>query len=109
MSTSTEIIEEIHVDDVGTVLEVTLKNDNTPVDISSATTKQIILQNPSLTGGAFAAAFTTDGTDGRLQYTTTVNDLDESGVWQIQAYVVTPEGAWHSDIKEFSVFPNLSS
>ncbi len=106
---ATEIVEEIHVGDIGTVLVVTLKNDNVPVDISAATTKQIILQNPSVTGGAFAATFTTDGTDGKLQYTTTINDLDESGVWQIQAYVVLATGAWRSEIQEFSVFPNLST
>jgi hypothetical protein len=108
MAQSTEIVEEIHFGDIGTILESTIKNINSPVDISSATTKNILLQKPSGAILTKAGNFTTDGTDGLLDYTTISGDLDESGVWQIQAHVILGSGDWHSDIKNFSVFPNLS-
>lgn len=109
MSTeATQIVEEIHVGDIGTILEATIKNINTVVDISTATTKSILLQKPSGAVLTKAGNFTTDGTDGKLDYTTISGDLDESGVWQIQSHVINAVGDWHSDIKSFSVFPNLT-
>jgi hypothetical protein len=105
---ATEIVEEIHVGDIGTILEATIKNINTPVDISSATTKNILLKKPAGTVLTKAGVFTTDGTDGQLQYTTISGDLNEDGVWEIQAHVILPAGNWHSDIKKFSVFPNVN-
>ncbi len=109
MSTAnTEIVEEVHVGDIGTIMETTIKNDNVPVDISSAITKNILLKNPSGTLLTRPGVFITDGTDGGLKYTAIAGDLDESGVWQIQAYIVISTGEWHSDIKNMSVFPNLT-
>ncbi len=103
------IAEEIHVGDIGTVLEATIKNINSPVDISSATvTKEILLKKPSGALLTKDGVFTTDGTDGKFEYTTISGDLDESGVWQIQSHVILSSGDWRSDIKEFSVFPNLA-
>ncbi len=108
MTCSASIIEEIHVSDIGTILRNTIKNDNVVVDISTATTKNILLKKPAGSLLTKAGVFTTDGTDGQLEYVTISGDLDESGVWQIQAYIVIGSGEWHSDIKEFSVFPNLT-
>ena len=108
MTQATKIIEEIHVDDIGTILEVTLKNINTPVDISSATTREILLRKPSGALLTRTGVLVTDGTDAKMKYTTISGDLDEDGVWEIQGHIISPLGDWHSDIKEFSVFPNLT-
>ncbi len=106
--TQTAIVEEIHKGDIGTVIEITLKNGATPVDISGATTKSIKLKKPvSATVLTKAAAFTTDGTDGKLQHTTISGDLDEVGVWEVQAYVVLAGGTWSSNIVDMSVFDNV--
>ena len=108
---------EIHVGDIGTVFEVTLKDEgNSPeiVDISTATVKELIFRAPNGTVTTHAAAFTTDGTDGKLQYTTiSASDLSISGDWRIQVHIVlgsaSPHDAeWHSDIDNFACHENLS-
>jgi len=98
---------EIHVGDIGTVLVVTIKDGTTTIDISSATTKQIILTAPD--GGKLtkAASFTTDGTDGKMQYATVAGDLDEAGWWKLQGRVVLAAGTWSTDITRFEVHQNL--
>lgn len=96
--------------DIGTPIGGVITSDGTtPIDISLATTKQITLQSPSGAETTFAAAFTTNGVDGALRYVTTAtSDLNRTGTWLAQAYVVTPSGAWHSSIERFRVDPNLA-
>jgi len=101
--------EEIHLGDIGTVFTVTLKEDDTAVNVSTATTKQILFQDPSQSVTAKTAEFTTDGSDGKIYYTTVADDLDEAGTWQIQAKVIMPTGTWRSNTEEFKVYPNLST
>ncbi len=104
-----DIIEEIHEGDIGTTLKVVMRNGAAIVDISGATTKNIKLKKPGGTVVTKAGVFTTDGTDGLLQYVTLSGDLDESSLtiqWEIQAHIITATGEWHSNIKKFSVFPN---
>jgi len=97
---------EIHVGDIGTILRVTI-TDTAAVDVSGATTKTIFLLKPSGTKLSKAAIFTTDGTDGKIQYTTVSGDLDEPVWWKIQAYVKLPGGEWYSDWQSFEVHDNL--
>lgn len=99
---------EIHVGDIGTVLRRTVQDNGDVVDISGATTKQILLKGPSGALKTKTASFTTDGTDGQLQWTTILNDLDEAGQWGLQVKVVLPSGTWSSDIEWFTVYGNLS-
>ena len=98
---------EIHVGDVGTVLTVTVKDDTAVVNISSATTKQIILRKPSSSKLEKVGVFVTDGADGQMKYTTVSGDLGESGDWSVQAKVVLTSGTWYSDTSTFTVHPNL--
>jgi hypothetical protein len=99
---------EIHVGDVGTVFEATVVDeDGVAVDVSTATTKQIVLMSPADTELARAATFSTDGTDGKLYYVSTALDLTVAGLWERQVYVVMPSGTWHSDISTFVVHGNL--
>lgn len=98
---------EIHLGDIGTVLTVTLKDGDDIVDISSATTKQFILEKPSGTTLTKPTDFVTDGTDGKEKYTIIAGDLDEVGLWQIQPYTILPNWTGRSDIGTFMVHPNL--
>jgi len=104
--------KEIQVGDIGTVLKFTIRDygeDLTPiVDISTATTKQIILQKPDGSTVLKTATFETDGTDGVLTYTIASDDIDESGQWKAQAIVVLSTGRWSTNIDEFFVKPNLT-
>lgn len=103
---------EIHQGDIGTVFELTLYDDTVIVDVSTATTKEVIFQKPTVNGVAGAvvtktAQFKTDGTDGIIQYTTILDDLDTVGNWKVQAKVTLPSGTWRSDISKFRVHKNL--
>jgi hypothetical protein len=100
-------VNEIHLNDIGTVFEATIMDGAVVVNISTATTKQLIFRGPNGSSKTKAAAFTTDGTDGKLRYVTTANDLDPVGQWSWQAYVVMSAGSWHSDVAEFIVYENL--
>ena len=74
-------IEEAHVDDVGTIFRVTVYDTTSSggtsvADISGATTKQFTFKRPDGTTFTKTAVFTTDGTDGNIQYVTESGVLD---------------------------------
>jgi len=98
---------EIREGDIGTVLRLTVMDGADVQDISTATTTQMIFVKPSQTKVTKDAEFTTDGTDGQIQYVTVEGDLDETGVWQRQAYIVMPGWTGHSDKSKVEVHSNL--
>lgn len=101
--------EEIHVGDEGVQFKIALLDCEAVVDVSSATVKQIIFRNPDCSIVTKTASFYTDGTDGIIYYTTVAGDLDIPGVWQIQAYVETSSGKYHSSKTTFIVYENLEA
>ena len=98
---------EVHEGDIGTIFEVTVQDGDSAVDISGATTKQIIFEKPDGSTVTKDAAFVSDGSDGKIKHTIVSGDLDMAGRWQIQAYVVLVAGSWKSDLGSFMVYPNL--
>tara|TARA_Y100000310_G_scaffold212376_1_gene213213 strand:+ start:2392 stop:2703 length:312 start_codon:yes stop_codon:yes gene_type:complete len=100
---------ELYVGDTNTTFRVTLSDDGTAVDVSGATTMQIKVKNPSGTLKTWTASFTSDGQDGQIEYATTAaSDLDEAGVWAIQARIADASSDWHSSRGAFTVHPVLS-
>lgn len=98
---------EIHVGDIGTVFTATIKDGNTAVDLSGATTKQLKFHDPDGVLITKDAAFVTGGSDGGIKYTTISGDLSKAGQWKLQGYVVLPSGSWHTDIVTFTVYDVL--
>lgn len=73
---------------IGVVITLTILDEAGAVrNVSSATTKEIVFEKPDNTTVTKTATFTTNGTDGKIYYTTATNDLDLAGLWQIQARV----------------------
>lgn len=105
--------KEIHVGDIGSIFEVTVVEIDEVtglpviVDISTATLMQIRFKKPDLSVVVQTAAFSTDGTDGKLKYTSVLGDLDQPGDWRLQGYVEMPAWQGHTSIGEFDVEPNL--
>jgi len=98
----------IQLFDIGTVFRVTIVDSaGVVVDISSATTKEIVFMKSGGTVVRHAAVFTKDGTDGTMEYTAVSNDLDTAGKWKIQGRVVLQTGDWSSTIDSFYVVKNL--
>ena len=101
-------IDEIRKDDVGTVFERQIKDGSTIIDISSATTLQIIFQKPDKTFITRTAVLTAGGTDGKLRYVSLTGDLDDIGLWKWQASVILSGGGpWKTNILDFQVHENL--
>lgn len=100
-------VYEIHVGDIGTAFEVTMKDCDDVVDISTASIKQLIFRKHDKTVVTKTAVFKTDGTDGIIQYITVLDDLDQKGTWYIQAKITMPTGTWSSDTSKFKVYANL--
>ena len=100
---------EIHVDDKNTRFIITISDsDCVAINISAYTTLNIIFTKPDGTIVTKTALFVTDGTDGQIYYATVAGDLDQSGVWKIQAYVGSGSStAFSSNIKIFKVYCNL--
>lgn len=102
---------EIHLGDIGTIFRVTIKEIDAGVaatiDISGAITKELIFIKPSRTKVIQTADFTNAGTDGKMQYTAILGDIDEVGWWSIQGYVEMATGEWRTNIQQFRVFGNL--
>lgn len=98
---------EVRVGDVGTQFLVTLQDDDTVVDLSSASTLQFIFHKPDGTNVTKTATLYTDGTDGKIYYNSQSGFLDTAGHWKFQIYVVIGANSWKSDIARFTVHPNL--
>jgi hypothetical protein len=98
---------EIHINDIGTVFTITVKDGSSVVDISSASTKQVIIKKPGGTKLTKDSAFVTDGTDGQMKYTIVSGDLDETGTYKLQGYLIISDGTFYTDITSFKVYRNL--
>lgn len=73
---------------VGAIIRVTVRENRMPLDISTATVKEIRLYREGKEAGSFEADFLTDGIDGVLQYTTTTStDLGALGNYIIRCYL----------------------
>ena len=90
---------EIHENDVGTKFLVTVTDGSSAVNISSASTKQLIIKKPSGTKLTKATSFSTDGTDGKMYYNIGADDLDEAGTYKLQGKVIISDGTFFTDIQ----------
>lgn len=102
------LMQEVQKDDIGTVLEITIKDqDNAVVNLASATTTEVIFKKPGGTKVTKTATFVSDGSDGQIRYAFVDGDLDIKGIWRFQGYIVLPNGEWYTSIREFKVIDNL--
>lgn len=93
---------------IGVNIDVTVKENNIAVDLSTLSTKQYIIRKPNGTLLTKAATFKSDGTDGKLRYTTISGDLDATGNYLVQLNLVFSGGySGRSDIGSFDVVDNL--
>ena len=98
---------QVHQNDVGTKLLVTVTDNDSAVDISSATSLSIFLKQPDGDVLEKTATINTDGLDGKMYYLTVLGDLDKAGTYKIQGKVVISSGAFFTSISTFKVHCNL--
>jgi hypothetical protein len=90
---------------IGVIFTVTLRDADTkrPKDISLATVKELVFTTPGGESKTRTASFTTDGTNGKIQYTSIAGDLDATGEWGLKGYIDSPSFTGFSDEKKFAV------
>jgi len=90
------------------LLEVTCVDDSgASVDVSTATEKTIYLKPPTGSRVDKTASFTTDGTDGKIEYQCTGGELNQLSLWQIQGKAVIDGHPYYSEIDTFNIKGNL--
>ncbi len=77
------------------------------MDISSASTKTIIIEKPDSTIISASATFLTDGTDGKIYYRTVIGDLNQAGTYNVQSYLEMSDFIGYSTPVSFTVYANL--
>lgn len=72
-----------------TIKRIIRDQDHGIVDISTATTKNLVFYKPDgTTLVTKAMTFTTDGTDGSVYYVMEAAVIDTAGEWQMQVHIV---------------------
>lgn len=100
--------DELRVGAIGAAIRATVRENGSALDVSGASTKQLVFKKPDGTKVTQTATFYTDGTDGVLQYTTVSGDIDQAGSWQCQAYLAGLSGfSGYTDPDSLRVKPNL--
>lgn len=101
---------EIHQNDIGTRFLITVKDDGNLVNISGvggSTIHQISFRKPSDAVINRNATLQDFGISGVMYYDTIAGDLDEAGLYKLQAKVVVPSGTYYTDIHSFKVHSNI--
>jgi hypothetical protein len=92
------------------IIVLTYINPNTGgiMDLSNATTKNLIFKRPNGQLLTKPAEFVTDGTDGKLKYVTVAaDDTTPAGAWRVQADVIKPDYQGRSRPGLYFVYRNL--
>lgn len=98
---------QLRVGDINVQLLVTIMEDGAAVNLTTATSKQLLIRKPSGTLLTINPSFFTDGSDGKIYYNTASGDIDEEGMWKIQGTVSISSGFYQSQIKNFQVYGNI--
>lgn len=107
--------KQLKVDDYGFTVTLTVKewdkdtSTYVVVDISAATTKNILLRQPDGTVVSNPATFVAGGTDGKLRYTVPAGQLSQAGKVQWLAEIVTPTWGQQTSAIERKVFPKWAA
>lgn len=95
--------------DIGTqIVDTLIDQDGQIIDLSPATIRRMVFRKADGSVSTVTASNLTDGTDGKLVYTTIAGDLDQIGKWVQQSYIVLPTGQWFGPLNPFVVNPNLA-
>jgi len=89
----------VHIDGKNKKLILDVK-----ADVSAATTMRIYYRKPDGTRGYWTAS--AEG-DRAIYYKIQASDLDVSGIWRVQPYVVIDDEEVYGDIERFEAKENL--
>jgi hypothetical protein len=85
------------------IVEVVKASTGLSKDLSQATTKTVTVKKPGGVSFTREMEFETDGTDGKLQYTSISGDLSVIGIYVCQINLVLPDWAGPTSAFTFNV------
>jgi hypothetical protein len=94
--------------DVGAVFEVVVFDKDGVVDLSSAPTKDFIFGKAQFGSFVRPGVLVTDGTDGKIKYSTAAGEIDQVGEWRLQVRIMFPDlSVLVSETATFFVEPTI--
>lgn len=103
-------LDLIYEGDYGQPIEMTIKDVDTgqAADISGySSLQELVFTKPDGSVVAKTAEFVTDGTDGKIDYTTESGFLTE-GFWEVVGRVAAGAAVLTSEVHRFKVLPQIS-
>ena len=101
--------QEMHSGDIGTVLQLTLRDGHNRVQITGSDTVKVYLRvNDGIIIERMTTLFT-DGTYGTVYYVLQSGDVMESGTLYYQARMTSATTSFSSEIKSLPVRGNIES
>jgi hypothetical protein len=99
----------VHTNEEGVIFHLTIQDeDGVDLDVSAVDVKTIHFTKPDGTTLSKTAAYTSDGTDGEIQYTSAAGEIDQVGQWSYAGYVEITDGAhYHTEVATFDVVAPL--
>jgi hypothetical protein len=97
------ITPDLHLNDIGTRILITIKEGADAVDISTATVMEFDFKKKDGSTFTVDAEWDTDGTDGVMEYITVEDDIDQLGKWSVQPYLEMPNWQGHTQKIDFRV------
>lgn len=94
---------DLQTGDYGTIVRFTLSVDGVIDNLSTVTAKTIRFRKPNGTTFDRTASFTTDGTDGKVQYTTIAGDISIKGNWRVAARITFSNRFYETPAQTFTV------
>jgi hypothetical protein len=98
---------DIHINDIGTPLRFTVKENNQPLNLANYDWLVLHLEKKDKTTVDKPLTLVTNGSDGKAQYITQDGDIDQKGKWKAQIFYGDSSGSWHTSIVEIVVEANL--
>lgn len=96
---------EIYQGDSGTVISITIRDDNQPVDLTG-TTVDVLIKLKDM--GKLKSALITDHINGKCEFTLLSEDIMFEGIYNFQATVNFPNGSkFTSSIQRFTVLKKM--
>ena len=101
-------VKELRVGDIGTEFVAAIRDqDGAIINISASLVRRFLFRKPDGTSMIKTAVFTTDGTDGLVEYVTIADDVDQAGEWGWQAFIRMAAGEWRTNIHPVAVYANI--
>lgn len=95
--------DDIHAEDYGWVINLTVTQDDEAIDISGFSNRQMIFIDPNNTATTKIATFYSDGTDGKIKYTVEDGLIDTPGWWKVFVRLISGISEITTDSIHFKV------